>query len=108
MNPDIDYQEFVDDRDGQTYKFVKIGDHWWMAENLNFEVDSSFCYKDSAGYCEKYGRLYKWEVADHVCQSGWLLPGNGDFETFTSMLAAHTSLLIPLCNGCNKNVIPFL
>ena len=74
LNPNIDYQEFVDDRDGQTYKFVRIGDHWWMAENLNFEVDSSFCYKDSAEYCEKYGRLYKWEVADHVCPTGWYLP----------------------------------
>ena len=81
LNPDIDYQEFVDDRDGQTYKFVRIGDHWWMAENLNFEVDSSFCYKDSAEYCEKYGRLYKWEVADHVCPSGWYLPTLGIMYT---------------------------
>ena len=81
LNPNIDYQEFVDDRDGQTYKFVRIGDHWWMAENLNFEVDSSFCYKDSAEYCEKYGRLYKWEVADHVCPSGWYLPTLGIMYT---------------------------
>ena len=54
---------FEDARDGQTYRIVKIGDQVWMAENLNYETANSYCYDDSAEYCDKYGRLYTWAAA---------------------------------------------
>ncbi|MBR2020944.1 MAG: hypothetical protein IJ939_00775, partial [Clostridia bacterium] len=86
-----EYSELADDRDGQTYKTVKIGDQWWMAENLNYETDSSFCYKDSAEFCEKYGRLYTWDAVVDVCPDGWHLPSKAEWETLITAVGGRAT-----------------
>ena len=71
LNPEIAYDSMIDPRDGQIYKTVKIGEHVWMAENLNY-VDSvktpsllgrSWCYKYKAKNCAVAGRFYTWGAA---------------------------------------------
>ncbi|GBU21217.1 hypothetical protein R80B4_01106 [Fibrobacteres bacterium R8-0-B4] len=45
-----------------------------MAENLNYEVDSSWCYGNNSSNCDKYGRLYPLASAMNLYSGKW----NGD------------------------------
>lgn len=83
---DLNFSTLNDSRDGRVYSAIEIGSQWWMAENLKFETEGSYCYNDDIGACATYGNLYTWEAAQNACPDGWHLPSKGEFETMIEFL----------------------
>ena len=76
----------VDARDGQKYQWTKIDGVVWMAENLNYAMDGSFCYDNNPANCAKYGRLYTWDAAMKACTTGWHLPTREEWDELKTTL----------------------
>ena len=71
---------FTDSRDGQQYKYVEVNDKRWMADNLNYETEGSWCYEGNVENCNNWGRLYTWNSAKEACPDGWHLPDNEEWN----------------------------
>jgi uncharacterized protein (TIGR02145 family) len=105
----------VSDVEGNIYKTIKIGDQWWMAENLKatkylngdligtttpatLDIGSEntpkyqWAYDGDEDNVNTYGRLYThYAVSDNraVCPVGWHIPSNSEWTTLTDYLTVQ-------------------
>jgi len=88
----------VTDIDGNVYQTIKIGDQWWMAENLRVthyrngdSIPSGYCtcYNNNESYIPVYGRLYNgYAVGDsrNIAPAGWHVPTDAEWQTLIDYL----------------------
>jgi len=105
----------VTDIDGNVYQTVKIGDQWWMAENLKVtnyrngdQIDhvtdnTNWSNLTTGAYCEydnnssnvaTYGRLYNWYAVSDSCNIapvGWHVPSDAEWKTLEIYLGMSQS-----------------
>lgn len=98
----------VTDRDGNEYKWVRIGNLDWMTENLH--CDAPFYedqdnekwdsydglhlqggYEANKGYYETFGNYYTWQEAVDNAPEGWRLPSDEDFKALEHELGMKSS-----------------
>lgn len=109
----LNAQETVKDIDGNEYKTVKIGNQWWMAENLKTTkyndgiaipkvtdqvewgdaITPGYCWynNDITKYKATYGALYNWFTINtgKLCPTGWHVPTNAEWSTLTTYLGGN-------------------
>jgi uncharacterized protein (TIGR02145 family) len=101
------------DIQGNTYKTVKIGNQWWMAENLKVTVfndktpinpiaenkDSIWANTTKPAYCiydTTLGALYNWNVINNtkiVAPTGWHIPSDEEWKTLEKTLGMEMAEL---------------
>lgn len=78
--------DFIDKRDGQTYKTVQIGDQVWFANNLRYNSPGSLIYNNDVRFEPILGRLYTWNQLEGIAPAGWRIPTKDDWLALESFV----------------------
>lgn len=98
--PESGRGSFVDDRDGQVYKYTTIGNQVWMAENLRYKIkedtdaDPSNDFRSECFFsddsCSVMGLVYNWNTAKGACPRGWHLPSEKEWNILVGRMGGDS------------------
>lgn len=105
----------ITDIDDNMYRIVKIGDQWWMAENLKVKhyrngdaienepdndlwaslTTGAYCnYDNNETNAATYGRLYNWYAVNdnrNIAPAGWHVASDDEWQTLIDYLGGDTA-----------------
>jgi len=84
---------WVDPRDGQSYKTKLFSSGCWMTQNLNY-ANGRICYQNNLANCAIAGGLYATGVTpDYVCPPDWVIPTRELYDQLRMQLG-HSALWV--------------
>ncbi|OFY45986.1 MAG: hypothetical protein A2X22_09435 [Bacteroidetes bacterium GWF2_49_14] len=86
----------TDSRDGETYRWVRIGSQEWLAENLRYSALNKPKTTQPNPIILKYGRLYNFKTAEKACPEGWHLPSDAEWLQLEEEIGLDPQQLLSL------------
>lgn len=68
---------FIDARDDNQYRWVRIGNKIWMADNLRYKC-TDYCWPSEN--IEQTGYFYGRPIMSEACPQGWRAPEKSDYD----------------------------